>query len=289
MTTTDRIAVAGFVVTALGVAIAVIAGFWSPLVGSVAGVVIGVLAWIIWVSLSLARLATAVARLSKTVEAARASTISSTVVQPPLGQEPYQRFMNKAIVTVDAEHRTLKVPSRFLGFAKLTILFWVEVSEEIFRTQTNRYLLAYSTNPVSPYPNAFWLCVKERSAEWELVVKGSDPTKQARITFSSGHQLLGWRLFTIRWDSAKGRLDLRVGPDRAVEKEMLIAPGGWPSADPNWEFHVGGWQRPSPAMLSGLRFYDFRVFDKCLGDGELRALLQQEQQIIAQLDTSIAV
>lgn len=251
MTTADKINLASLGVAILGILMGVIGGLINTFVGSLAAVAICVLSWMVWVTARLV-LARPAEKHPKTI------LLSSHSL-------PYTAFyssLQDQIVSADSEYKKVKIPAVFLTWPRFTLLFWAEITEEFFKTHRNRYLFCYTTNTsdASGHPNAFYLRLVGKSTTWQFVIKGSDSSKQTRFTFSSSQNLLGWKLFCVRWNKNEQKVDFSIDAGHVFQDSKAIPDGFWPENDSNWQFHLGGWQDNWPGGISELRFYNFRVF-----------------------------
>lgn len=198
---------------------------------------------------------------------------------------PYSSYyvgFDNEIVRVDSLYKKIKIPATFLNWQKFTLLFWVEITGEFFQTHNNRYLFSYTTNVdgSTGYPNGFYLGLTGRSTEWRFVVKGTDPKNATEFKFSSSHNLLGWRLFSVRWDQAEKNLDFSVDGGHVFQNTHKIEPDYWPEYNPKRQFHLGGWQDNWAGGLSELRFYNFRVYEKYLSNRDLETVLDKEGHLL---------
>jgi hypothetical protein len=265
----DKITIASFVISVLGLLIAIIAGFFNQFVASIVGIIILLLAWMSWFT-------------AKVIVLDRSRKNQKTIVidtTPPIPYKPYHSSFQDQIIKIDNTYKKVKIPATFLKWPRFTILFWVEITEEFFRSHNNKYLFSYTTNvkDVSEYPNAFFLSLVGNSTKWGLVIKGSDPQKAIeKIKFESGNNLLGWKLFSVRWHLDPRTLDFSIDTGRVYRNIREIPIDSWPEPDPNCEFHLGGWQDNWHGGLSELRFYNFRIFDKYLSDEDIETVFDKE-------------
>ena len=273
MSRIDIIAIVSIVLSAIGLLIALLSGLINPFVASIIGVVVLVLFWMAWITSKI--IASGSGQETKDQK-----TIVLTTNSIPY--TPYYADFTTHIVKVDNIYKKSKIPAAFLDWPKFTIIFWAEITEDFFQTHNNRYLFSYTTNvnDISKHPNQFSLGIMGRTPEWKFVIKGSDPKNETSITFSSSHILLGWKLFSIRWNKDKGKLDFSIDGGHVFQDSLVLLPDFWPQHDPKYQFHLGGWQDNWPGGISELRFYGFRVFDMYLLDGSVETVLSKEVELL---------
>jgi len=269
----DVIAIVSLVLSAIGLLVAVLSGLINPFAASIAGVAVMLLSWMAWIT----------ARILGTVSRQDAKAQKTIVLtSDSIPYTPYYTDFSTQIVMVDTIFKKTKIPANFLDWPKFTIIFWVEITEAFFRTHNNRYLFSYTTNvnDSSGHPNRFSLGLLGRSPEWRFVVKGSDPKNETNISFSSSHNLLGWKLFSITWNKGKNKLDFSIDGGHVFQDSREVLPEYWPQYNPKCQFHLGGWQDNWPGGISELRFYGFRVFDLCLLDGSVETIFSKEGDML---------
>jgi hypothetical protein len=264
----------GFVATLVGAVISIKSDYITALYVFASGLVLTVVGWGIWISLK-------VSRISKQLEN---SKNSKAVKAPPLPtksipDKPHFNGFESEPIKIDHQNKKVKTPPVFLQWERFTILFWVEITEEFFNSHNNRYLFSYTSNLAdkSDYPNAFFLGIEAKSAEWRFIINGDDAQNTTRISFRSAHNLLGWRLFAVRWHKGSRKLSFSIDAGHVHSENREIPASHFPLALPNLQFNVGGWQDNWHGGLSELRFYNFRIFQRFLTDPDLETVLSKER------------
>jgi hypothetical protein len=270
MTRADKIGVGGLIASILGLVVAVLGGFLTPFLASLIGIGLAFVGWMGWVTISLLR------ALSRSEE--------PSVKKPmPTAALPYDSYYSAFVddsVRVEKPYQKAKLPSSFLAWPRFSMLFWVRVTEEFFRSHNNRYLFSYTTDTAdsSGYPNAFFLGIVGGS--WRFVIKGAVPTDSAQIDFASANNLLGWKLIAVRWNGVKKHLDFCIDAGHVHREARDLPARCWPESDSQHHFHVGGWQDNWPSGVSGLQFYNFRIYKIYLSDGDLETVLDRESTVL---------
>ena len=139
-------------------------------------------------------------------------------------------------------------------------------------------LFSYTTNDRSPskYPNAFFLGLLQHGDQWKFIIKGEDPSNSNCYEFRSSHNLIGWRLFAIRWQTHDRKLDFSINAGHVFRDNKAIPKTHWPMPESQAQFHLGGWTDSWDGGLSLLRFFNFRIYKRYLSDNDLETLLAQE-------------
>jgi hypothetical protein len=275
MTRADRISAAGLIASILGLAVAVLAGLLTPLLGSLIGIALLLVVWMGWVTVRLL--------------APLRSEEPSVRKHAPTEVLPYDSYYSAFVdhvVRVDKSYQKAKLPSSFLAWPRFSMLFWVMVTEEFFRSHNNRYLFSYMTDTAdsSGYPNAFFMGIV--GGTWRFVVKGAVPADSTQMNFASANNLLGWKLIAVRWNGDKKHLDLCIDAGHVHREARDLPAQCWPDSDPQHHFHVGGWQDNWLGGLSGLQFFNFRIYKTYLSDGELETVLDKESTVLEQRDVT---
>jgi len=269
MTRADKIGVAGFIASILGLVVAVLAGLLTPRVGSLVGIALALIVWMVWVTVRLLSL-----------PGGKAPPVRRAVPTAAIPYEPYYSAFVDDFVRVEKPYQKAKFPASFLTWSRFPMLFWAEVTEEFFRSHNNRYLFSHTTNVAdsSGYPNAFYMGIVDGS--WRFVVKGAVPTDSLQIKFASANRHLGWKLFAVRWNADKRRLDFCINAGHVHRDTRDVPARCWPESDSQHGFHVGGWQDNWLSGASRLRFWNFRVYKVYLSDGDLETVFDKESTFL---------
>jgi hypothetical protein len=270
MTNTDKIGLGGLIASVLGLIVAVLGGIVQPLVASEVGIGLVLVCWMSWVTM----------RLLAPLRNAEPSVKS--VPTPALPYDSYYSAFVDHLVTVEKSYQKAKLPSAFIAWPRFSMLFWVNITEEFFRSHNNRYLSSYTTDVVdsSGHPNAFYLGIAGGSANWRFVIKGASPNDCMEINFASANNFLGWKMIAVRWREDRKHLDFCIDAGHAHREARDVPAQCWPESDSRHQFHVGGWQDNWPGGVSGLQFYNFRVYKTYLSDGDLETALERESKFL---------
>ncbi len=269
----DKITIASLAVSILGLLVALLAGLLNPFAASMAIIGLLLLAWMAWVTAKIVVSGATFKESSQKTIVLRVDSIPDI---------PYYSSFQDQIVKADSAYRKAKIPPDFLTWPRFTILFWVEITEEFFQSHNNKYLFSYTSDvkDSSGYPNAFFLGVVGRSARWRFVIRGKDPKNSTEINFASAHNLLGWKLFSLRWHRDRRSLDFSIDAGHVFRDTREIPVGFLPEPVPNCEFHLGGWQDNWHGGLSELRYYGFRIYERYLSEGDLETVLSKEKELL---------
>jgi hypothetical protein len=279
----DNYTIFSLFISLLSLFVAIFTGFWGGKLASYVSVVIMLFTWGLWVTVKIISLE----KRNGSILSGDESFCSNHHLPslPPKDLIPYNpkfHFFEENPITIDNLKKKVKIPSEFLTWNKFTILFWVKITEEFLNSRNNRYLFSYTTDPNSKkdrpiYPNAFFLGILGGTLNWRFVVKGPDPSNEKVMRFSSHEGLKGWKLFSIRWETHTETIKLSIDGGRVYANKDILPKASRPIYSKKNFFHLGGWQDTWAGGLSLLDFYNFRVFDTHLTDGELLDLLEAEK------------
>ena len=158
----------------------------------------------------------------------------------------------------------------------------MNITEEFLNSRNNRYLFSYTTDTNSKkdgpiYPNAFFLGIRGGTLKWRFIVKGPDPSNEMAMHFSSHEGLRGWKLFSVSWEVITETITLSIDGGRVYSNKEILQKATRPLYSKQHFFHLGGWQDTWAGGLSLLEFFNFRVFDTHLTDGELMDFYEAEK------------
>jgi len=269
----DKVAL---ILTAIGVLGFVGAGvFGQEQASKAVGVVVALLwaAWITWKS------------LRGMAAPPEPDNVRQTIVAsgPSLpGNEPALQELRNEVLLIDHQTKKIRLPADFLDWPSFSLVLWVKVTEKFYDADNNRYLFAYTSNASSQsgHPNSFFAGIETGGLQWRLIIKGENPKNETAIRFASGHNLLGWKLFSIRWNRARNVLDFSVDAGRTVHEARTISEAGWPKKCPNEHVHIGSWLDVWHGGMAHLRFFDVRVFREFLADEDLVTIFETQRALL---------
>lgn len=260
---------------ALGIIAVVLTGLLGELVTSIViGAFVG-LVWLAWMTQSLLR----VERQLQSEQETSVAVISS---HDTFAHDPVFHELEKRTLLINSKTQKIKLPAGFLGWEKFTILFWVKTTEAFFESRNNRYLFSYTSNTAnaSKHPDSFYLGIKGSSTTWRFNMSGEDPANLLNMTWGSGANLLGWKLFSIRWNLSNSELTLMIDAGRVHRDQRTVESGFWPRVVPNCQFHLGGWQDDWDGGLSRLNFFNFRLYNQLLSSGDIERVVEREGELL---------
>jgi len=204
-------------------------------------------------------------------------------------QFPYQPeliFLEKRPHLIDQKNKKLLLQSEFLDNKKFSLLFWVYVTDDFINSTNNRYLFAYikNTSERHKYTDSFYLGIKKANLspnerDWRLVINGRDKDDRVVIQFSSNELLKGWKFFSIRWSTSDNKLNFEVDGGDVFKQQIHISSDNWPNVNNDEFLNIGGWPDWNGG-LSHLNFFNLRVFDERLSDGDIKNLYNYEKEIV---------
>lgn len=272
----DPVSIVSLAIGITSLAAVIVTGFYGAYFASFVSIVILFVVWMGWVTVRILA-------IEKVIDSARLSSHFAPNESTRVDPAPEQIFFEPDKTLVDSLKKKIKFQPKFLEQPQFTLLFWVNITEDFFESENNRYLFSYTTNPDDTlgYPNAFYLQKQGGSMSWRLMVKGSEPQNQTEFLFSTNAALRGWKLFSVRWNEAERTLyfDIDAGSVHSVARR--IGQVGWPANVPNNLFHFGGWLDNWPGGLAKLEFYKFRVYYTIVDDATLRRVFEEEKKVVS--------
>jgi hypothetical protein len=164
----------------------------------------------------------------------------------------------------------------------LSLPFWVDITEEFYWSDNNRYLFAQTSDvsDANRHPNAFYMGIVGNEQRWRFVLKGPDVKNATTINFPRASSLIGPKLISIRWDNHTRILEFDIDGGNALAEERKLDPDYWPRPALNDQIHIGGWFDTWDGGLSLLKFFRIRIYDVRLSDKELNHLYEQERAYV---------
>lgn len=283
----DRFTTVSFFISMLSLAIAIVSGFTGAKLASLVSLWIIVVCWVIWVTIKILRFENEL--LSKKRESellirkgADKELNPRNSIPNLLPYHPKFHFLDNAPIRIDQPTKKVKIPPDFLTWDRFTIIFWVKITDDFFNSYNNRYLFSYTTDSITRknednYPNAFFLGILGGKLDWRFIIKGNDPKKETKITFSSHEGLKGWKMFSVRWYSSNRKLRLSIDAGKVYNNSKIIDTEFWPVSSPDHLFHLGGWDDNWLGGISMLNFFNYRIYDYHFTDGELQDCYDAEK------------
>jgi len=256
---------------ALGVLAAILTGFFGELITSIVIAASVVVLWLGWITYSLIR-------ISRRFQEEQKASVAVISGEDTISYDPVFHELQERTLLINSKTRKIKIPADFLGWEKFTILFWVRTTEEYFASRNYRYIFSYTSNTAnaSKHPDSFYLGVKGGETTWRFNVSGENPANLESMTWGSGSNLLGWKLFAIRWNSNNSELSLLIDAGRVHRDQRHIQSDYWPRVVSNCQFHLGGWQDDWDGGLSRLEFYNFRLYKQILSSDDIERVMERE-------------
>jgi hypothetical protein len=282
----DTYTVSSLFIGSLSLIGAIIAGFYDSKVASIACTIGLGFTWVTWITVKVIFLENKIKQspnLSNSVSLTQDNPRCPAIA--PIPYFPKFQFLLEKPLLIDNSKKKVKIPPTFLEWKKFTILFWVKITPEFFDTKNNRYLFSYTTDPsmkqkCPQYPNAFFLGIVGGTMNWRFILKGQDPQNETKIIFSTHEGLKGWKFFSIRWETHSDVIKFDIDGGRVYSAKRSASKGSRPAALPDHLFHLGGWQDTWAGGLALLEFFNFRVFDAYLTDGEVLDLFEAEKSAV---------
>jgi len=273
-------------ITILSLITTIGAGLFGPLYASLVSLAILIFTWLIWLTVSIIfvqkKLRDTRRDLRSEVEECMEDTPkrSKTRIIPYMPTVEYIKNNPERILVRNDKYR---VRSDFLEYDQYTILFWVKLEKTFINSPTNRYLFAYTTNPLEKdkennhkYPNAFYLRIHGKQKRLEYVIKGPD-YKNSNVIYINIHQgLVGWKMISVRWFKKRETIEFNIDAD-FIKKNKKIDKMHRPLSLSGQDLHLGGWLDDWDGGISRLEFFNFRIFNTHLADSELKEIYDSEK------------
>ena len=175
----------------------------------------------------------------------------------------------------DDPKKAITHPASFLDWTAGTVLVWVDVTQEHLNAPSNRYVFAHTSNwrDRSGHPNSFSLCAHNKIRGWRLGVYG-DPAKSFWLLLDFEPEMIGWRLFAVRWDKAKQSISLSIDADRWHTADRFPDIENWPSPAQQ-SLWIGAYPSRYRGGETNTRLAEFMLFHEWLESERLQEILRR--------------
>jgi hypothetical protein len=200
----------------------------------------------------------------------------------PVGMpEPKFKLCMGEARRIDSKERKSHIPSDILRWKAGTLLFWVDLHDELAHSEGNRYIFSYTTNVLndSGHPDGFYLQHRGGTTHWYFLFY-HDPAeaKDNRVVFDNSPDTLGIKLVAIRWCEREGFCDFTIDAGESFHKRRTLHSWtSWPKASGE-DIHIGGWLDSWDGGLSRTMFTGIRVYEQVLREDELLTLYRAEKE-----------
>lgn len=265
----SRLQTAGAVASILGVLTPIVLYLYKqPVIAQWVGIALFAI-WCVWVTVSLIGLKTRTRRPGN--------------VEVPAILEPSHDLSGSHTIMMDERNKKCRVSSDILNWPRGTVVFWVNLSDEIANSAGNRYLFSYTTNTndASGHPDGFYLLHHGGTDKWDFQFYHSPARDKGtnKIVFRNAPNTLGVRLVTIRWNAEERTCELMLDAGRSFAKSLAIGSWeSWPRASGE-DIDFGGWRDTWDGGLAGTVFWGIRVYGWYLSNAQLEGLVQTEAQM----------
>ncbi len=196
---------------------------------------------------------------------------------------PKYQYLEDKPIRINKKEKRVVSQSDFLNWEDFSIVFWVKIEDAFLNSPNNKYLFSYYTEREADYNyrNAFYLGIKKTGLtkdekEWRLILGGENYDNQSGIYFPSSQSLVGWRHFVLSWNKAARSFRIYINGGNILERSISPEADFFPSSSEEEWIYFGGWKNWKGG-LSGLEFYDIRIFQDAMNQGVSKELFELEK------------